>query len=576
MESKEELRNLLKNGERINLECKESSNQVSKDVWETYSAFANTYGGTILLGIKENPKDPNLETRFTLNGVKNSQARIKDFWDTINSDKVNKNILLDRHVRCLEFDDKQIVLIEVPQATYKQKPVFINGNPFKGTFRRNFEGDYHCTEEEVRAMLRDSSDEACDTMFLENYDMNDIDLPSLHAYRNEFETRNRGHVWNSLSDQEFLRNLGGYIKDRKSQKEGLTAAGLLMFGKGLSIRERFDNLSLDYIDQSSLSMDQRWSDRLSIDGTWENNLYTFVKTVLPKLMSDLKKPFQMSDIIRMDDTDIRKSIREAFINMIIHADYQRTGQLKAVKYDDGFLFSNPGNLKLPPAKIFEGGYTAPRNPKLQIMFRMIGYCENIGSGFPTILNTWRTHSWRQPDLYDSLEMHLVELRLWMISTIPQEDKEILKSIFGGSFDPLSDQEKEILFIALTEDRVDTSRLFSVLKSEMEETKEILENLKERGFLIRFLQENHPVYALNRAYQKKAEPILSEKDTPLSLTDQQLIELLHKHSYLTHKMIIQYIDSINTTQGAINAMNRLIKFGRVQKEKEKRKIIYKLR
>lgn len=199
-------------------------------------------------------------------------------------------------------------------------------------------------------MLRDSSDEACDTMFLENYDMNDIDLPSLHAYRNEFETRNRGHVWNSLSDQEFLRNLGGYIKDRKSQKEGLTAAGLLMFGKGLSIRERFDNLSLDYIDQSSLSMDQRWSDRLSIDGTWENNLYTFIKTVLPKLMSDLKKPFQMSDIIRMDDTDIRKSIREAFINMIIHADYQRTGQLKAVKYDDGFLFSNPAISSCLPLK----------------------------------------------------------------------------------------------------------------------------------------------------------------------------------------------------------------------------------
>ena len=44
---------LLKYGERINLECKDSRNEISKSVWETYSAFANTCGGIILLGIEE-------------------------------------------------------------------------------------------------------------------------------------------------------------------------------------------------------------------------------------------------------------------------------------------------------------------------------------------------------------------------------------------------------------------------------------------------------------------------------------------------------------------------------------------
>ena len=52
MNSKEILE-LLKYGERVTLECKDSHNEISKSVWETYSAFANTCGGVILLGIEE-------------------------------------------------------------------------------------------------------------------------------------------------------------------------------------------------------------------------------------------------------------------------------------------------------------------------------------------------------------------------------------------------------------------------------------------------------------------------------------------------------------------------------------------
>ena len=77
------------------------------------------------------------------------------------------------------------------------------------------------------------------------------------------------HVWNGIDDKEFLRNLGGYAVDRATKREGLTAAGLLMFGKGLSVRERFDNIRMDYLDQTNLAEGSRWSDRLTYDGSWE-------------------------------------------------------------------------------------------------------------------------------------------------------------------------------------------------------------------------------------------------------------------------------------------------------------------
>lgn len=76
--------------------------------------------------------------------------------------------------------------------------------------------------------------------------------------------------------------MGGYIVDRNTRREGLTLAGLLMFGKGLAIRERFDNIRMDYLDMTNLQPDSRWSDRLTYDGRWENNLYNFFMRWLTK------------------------------------------------------------------------------------------------------------------------------------------------------------------------------------------------------------------------------------------------------------------------------------------------------
>ena len=169
-------------------------------------------------------------------------------------------------------------------------------------------------------MLRDANEAGNDRLILEYYTMDDIDMPTLESYRIMFKTDNPDHVWNALGHKEFLLQLGGYAIDRKERIEGLTMAGLLMFGKGLPIRDRFDNLRMDYIDKSHLVGEQRYSDRLNYVGRWENNLYNFVRMVLPKLTIDLPRPFQMEGIIRKDDTLQHKAVREAVTNMIIHSD----------------------------------------------------------------------------------------------------------------------------------------------------------------------------------------------------------------------------------------------------------------
>ena len=473
----------LRKGERVTLECKKARSEVPSSIWSTYSAFANTIGGLILLGVEEDLDEPDIAKRYTITGVSNVIKMKKDFWDTVNNaSKVNVNILSDSDVDSFDFDGKTVLAIQVPRAEYMVRPVFINNNLMRGTYMRNSEGDYHCTEDVIKMLVRDAFPDGNDRMFLENYTMDDIDLHTLEAYRNHFSSRYPEHVFNKLDHKEFLRQLGGYTLDRKSGKEGLTMAGLLMFGKGLPVRERFDNLRLDYIDKSHLVGEQRYSDRLTYDGTWENNLYNFATFVLPRLTKELPRPFKMNGTERDDDTPQHKAVREALTNAIIHADLVIDGVLKVEKYDDRFVFTNPGLLKIPVEQIYSGYETRARNQRIQNMFRMIGFGENLGSGFPLILSAWNEKHWLEPELIEQTDLRQVKLILHIrpANVVKDVVKDVVKEL----------TERQILILdMIRQDGALSARAMSDSLSEKEKVSERtvqrdLDIMKKMGVIFR--------------------------------------------------------------------------------------------
>lgn len=475
---------LLASGERINLECKKAQSNVPVDVWKTYSAFANTYGGTILLGIVEHLKEKDLQKRFQIVGVEDSRKIVTDFWNTINSNKVNENILSDSDVEVINVDGKEVVCIRVPQADWSIKPIFLNNDIYKGTFRRNHEGDYHCKERQVKAMIRDSFEDGNDGILLEHYTMDDIDLDSLHRYRNLFRVWNTDHVWNEIDDKSFLRNLGGYIVNREEGKEGLSLAGLMMFGKGLPIRERFGNFRMDYLNFCNLIGEERYSDRLTYDGRWENNLYQFFSIVLPKMTFDLPRPFRMEGMQRVDDTPQHKAVREAFTNAIIHADLMMdAGILRIEKHDDKLCFRNPGLLRLPLEQIYEGGNSKARNPRIQNMLRMVGFGENIGSGFPQIIAAWKETKWGKPELKNKIELDEVELVL----PLGQEQSGISfrsKNDRKDDRKELTERQEIIVGFIKENDRITIDEMTEKVKVSEKTIRRELSILYEKGVIIR--------------------------------------------------------------------------------------------
>lgn len=422
----QDIKNIIYNGEKVDVECKISKDSLSNDIYKSYSGFANTKGGYIFLGVSEDKKNRNPKERFSIEGVKNAEKQITDFWNTINSKKVNLNILSDEDVFIVNDGGIDVIVICVPKADYKMRPIYVNENPFKGTYKRNHEGDYLAREDEIRAMIRDQNLEDSDSRIIDGRDMYDIDVETLEHYRTLFKAQNPNHVWAPLNDKDFLINLGGYKIDRKNGVEGLTRAGIMMFGKGLSIRDEFENIFMDYRDESNTDENVRWNDRVTYDGTWENNLFNFFMKVMPKLTADIIKPFKLDSQQRVDDTPIHKAVREAFVNLIIHTDYMiKPGTLKIIKRKNGFEFTNPGTLLLSVEKIFAGGNSASRNPKMQLMLRMIGYGDNAGSGIPAILSAWKSEEWVEPKLTEDTELNQVTLTL---ETKPAWTKDISEMV----------------------------------------------------------------------------------------------------------------------------------------------------
>ncbi len=175
------------------MECKKAQNSIPDSVYETYSSFANTKGGTIVLGADEDKTKTDPKQRFIIRGISSPEKLREDFWNTINSQKVSANILVDDNVYVVEQDEIAVLMIKVPRADFTVRPVYKGNNPFKGTYKRNHECDYHAKEYEVGAMIRDQSAEGNDSIILEGYTMDDIDSDTLKRYRIMFNS------WNSVA-----------------------------------------------------------------------------------------------------------------------------------------------------------------------------------------------------------------------------------------------------------------------------------------------------------------------------------------------------------------------------------------
>ena len=397
-------------------EVKKARDGLPVSLWDTYSAFANCYGGVIILGVKEN-KDGSWYTT----GLQNAAKLQKEFWDIINNTKkVSINLLREDDVKIYSYNDDIIMVIHVPAARREQKPVYINDDMFGGTFRRNFEGDYHCTRIQVKTMLRDQADDTADMSVLDNLSMDVFNMDSVRGYRNTFASLKDGHPFVRLDDNEFLRSIGAASISDNAHTIHPTAAGLLMFGNEYDIVRQFPDYFLDY--RALLDPNIRWTDRIySSSGDWSGNIFDFYFRVYNKLKQSLNVPFKLSGVMRIDDTPMHEALREALANCLINADYFGSRGVVITLEITQITFANPGYSRTGKIQMLKGGVSDPRNRGLMKLFNLIDIGERAGSGIPKIINIWNDEGMKEPIIEEQFDPDRT------ILSLPLEQKEAIEA-----------------------------------------------------------------------------------------------------------------------------------------------------
>ena len=177
------------------------------------------------------------------------------------------------------------------------------------------------------------------------------------------------------------------------------------------------------------------------------------------------------------------------------------GTLWVEKHDDRLCFPNPGLLRLPIEQIFEGGVSYASNPKIQNMLRMVGYGENLGSGFPLILDAWKQAGWDTPVLNNRFELDMVELVLPLSAVsekVPNSKNEITPSAEndGGVKSGVESREKnreksreKIINIIRNNPTVTQLELSYMLQISTKAIEKHIKNLREDGIIRRVGPDN---------------------------------------------------------------------------------------
>ena len=472
-----DLDHLEKYRENNRIEAKKAIGGLPNSIWETYSAFANTLGGIILLGVEEY-KDKSLHAI----DLPNPTYLIKEFWKIINdTDRVSMNILTEKDVQPETVNGKSIVVIRVPRAERTDKPIYIDGDPIKGSYRRNGDGDCHCTKDEVEAMLRDATGRSQDMLVLENMGLYVFDYDSVHRYRRRMRNSRPGHAWEDLEDNDFLYKLGAVSRGNDGRLYP-TVAGLLMFGYEYEIVKEFPDYFLDY--QEQLDDSTRRSVRIvSSSGDWSGNVYDFYFKVYDRIAQDIKTPFKTKDGERIDDTPIHTALREALANCIINADYYGRQGLVIIKKRDTITFSNPGNFRIDVEAAKSGGVSDPRNITLIKMFNLINIGERSGSGIPNIYRVWDKQGWEAPVITEDFEPQRITLSLSVLTDnkVTDNKKVMVKRIDKNK---LADIRKNIIIEYLTDHvNAKSSELAKLLGVRSARIKRLLSELVEDGIAV---------------------------------------------------------------------------------------------
>jgi len=382
--TRDELLARLNSIEWTDIEFKEAAWEVPKNAFSTVSAFANTAGGHLVFGIKEQ------NGTFSVSGVINADKVQNDFLGQVReSKKISVFLPIDGQLHAL--DEGTVIVFYVPEAQRNEKPVYLDGNPRKAYVRRGGRDDT-CTGDELIRFMRDAADTRYDGDLLPDFNVERcFDDSTVLWYRQRHSERNPGR-YEQLSNIEFLQQMA-CVAEKQNQLIP-TRAGILVFGTDAAFRQILKRPIVDFQvyrePKADYSAEVRWADRMT--PVPEENLLKTWQALVGFYTRHADHPFAIDpgSLRRADDPPDYISFREATINLLIHQDFGDQTRSPTIRFfRDQSEFFNPGDAFASREQLIDPGEKSVRNPSIVAAFRRIGLSDQAGSGVGAIFASWR-------------------------------------------------------------------------------------------------------------------------------------------------------------------------------------------
>lgn len=356
---------------------------------------------------------------------------------------ISYNNLSNDDVKIIEIDNKNIIEIKIKEAIDNKKPVTANGIPYirKGSIDKKAIG------EDYKILASNASDDL-DTKIMKNYWIDDLDSESIQEYKRILTSRIEYKKYTDLNEEDFLRRIGVISKDYSNTgKEGITLGGLLFFGKNNAIIHAIPHFQLDYFDQTSLT--DRWNSRVS-SVMQDLNIFSFYQAASIAIQRTVANKFELNENMTRVDTSasMEVALREALLNMLMHANYMINGSIAAYAHINYYEFINPGKMKVPTESFFTTNQTKYRNPVISKLFVQIGQGERAGHGGEKIYESAIENNFKHPEIYSDEKQ--TKLKIWKVDyadsfsgkEINDRERFILKAILSTPSHILSHKEIE--------------------------------------------------------------------------------------------------------------------------------------
>jgi len=367
---------LIKEAENQFIELKE---QFSEGVLKTISAFANTSGGVILIGVKDNKE------------VVGINLKVGEFEEIVN--KIVDSLGFQPEIKLVSFNRKKLIRIDVQKSSI---PIKYKGIYYKrvGNTTRGMNTD------ELSRFFR--QDLRWERLTKPEFSIDDLDEETIKNFVSLGTSKGRLNLQNrNISTQVLLKMLG------LIENEHFTNACILLFGK--NPQQFFLGAKMRVV---------RLKDNITIIGDrWiSGNLFKQYYETEEAIKSLINVRYEIKGFNREDIWDYPlPAIREGIANALIHRDYLEGRETQIKVYDDKIWFNNLGGLLdgVSLEELLSAHASKPRNPLIANIFYTAGIIESLGSGIDRMRSALKEQN--LPEM--KIEANHFDFNLWFLKDV---------------------------------------------------------------------------------------------------------------------------------------------------------------